>query len=146
MTSEMEHALRSTSDQILATLEQLEKLEAEKRELEPGSDRFRALAVEIERLAAVIFAQSHVEQQLAERSREVTLATGTVLTPIEDMVPTREIPTILGEWRAAERALASSDPDTAEHALAAADVRRLRDEYQRAHEAQSDSQKLDSGS
>jgi hypothetical protein len=44
---------------------------------------------------------------------------------------------ILPEWREAERRLGSSAMDSAEHAKAAADVRRLRDEYHRAYKSQS---------
>jgi hypothetical protein len=43
----------------------------------------------------------------------------------------RELQRILAEWRAAERCLATSQPGSAEHARAAADVSRLRREYHR---------------
>jgi hypothetical protein len=143
VTSEMEHALRSASDKILATIDELQRLEAEKRELPPGSERFNTLAIEVERLAGSIFTQSHVQEQLAERSQEVSEQTGAVIAPIDEIAATREIPVILAEWREAERKLAEANADSAEHALAAADVRRLRDEYQRAHAAQAEAAKAD---
>ena len=137
VTAEIEHELRSTSDTLLATLEQLEQLETEKRTLPPDSDRFQKLAREIERLAAVIFAESHDQQQLGERSQELSQRQGVELDTIDEIASTRDVSVILGEWRAAERALASADADTSERAQAAADVKRLRDEYQRAYSAQS---------
>ena len=112
VTAEIEHELRSTSDTLLATLEQLEQLETEKRTLPPDSDRFQKLAREIERLAAVIFAESHDQQQLGVRSKRLSQQQGVELDPIDEMTPARDVSVILGEWRAAERALADADPDT----------------------------------
>jgi len=137
VTAEIEHELRSTSDTLLATLEQLEQLETEKRTLPPDSERFQKLAREIERLAAVVFAESHDQQQLGKRSQELSQRQGVALGAIDDMTPTRDVSVILGEWRAAERAFSTAEQDTSERAQAAADIKRLREEYQRAYSAQS---------
>ena len=137
MTSEIEHDLRAASDGLLATLEQLEQLETEKRTLAPDSDRFQKLAREIERLAVIVLAESQTQQRIGVRFKELNTREDIVVDPIDEMVPTRDVAVILGEWRVAERDLAAADADTAEHAQAAAEVKRLRAEYQRAYAAQS---------
>ncbi len=134
----LEHDLRSTSDEMLRTLEQLEQLENQKRGEEPGTQRFVRLATEIERLAAMVFSQTSNQQRLAEESHAAARA-GAEMPPIDEMSPQRDVSVILSEWRDAERRLASTAVESAEHALAAGDVRRLRDEYHRAHKAQADS-------
>jgi hypothetical protein len=121
---------------MLRTLEQLERLETEKRAEKPGSPRFLRLANEIERLAAVVFTQTAAQQTLAEKTHAKARA-GADVPPIEEMASSREVSLILSEWRDAERRLASTGIDTAEHAKAAGDVRRLRDEYHRAYSEQS---------
>ena len=133
---ELEQDLRSVSDEMLRSLEQLQRLETEKRAEDPGSDRFVRLAIEIEKLAAVVFTQTAAQQSLAEKSHAAARA-GADLSPIDEMPP-REVSLILTEWRDAERRVAATGVDTAEHAKAAGDVRRLRDEYHRAHKAQAE--------
>ena len=133
---DLEQGLRSVSDQMLHTLDQLQLLEHEKRSEAPGSVRFVRLADEIEKLAAMIFAQTSTQQTLAEKSHAVARA-GANLAPIEEVVTTRDVSVILAEWRAAERVLAATSMDSAEHAKAGGDVRRLRDEYHQAYKAQS---------
>ena len=131
----LEHELRSVSDELLTTLEQLVRLEGEKRAEQPGTPRFVNLASEIERLAALVFAQTNTQSTLAEMSK-VAVKGGADLVPIDELEPVRDVSVILAEWRESERVLASSAMETAEHAKAAADVRRLRDEYHRAYKAQ----------
>jgi hypothetical protein len=130
----LEQDLRATSDLMLNTLSELERLENEKRNERPGSDRFRSLAAEIERLASVVFAQTHNQRRLADLTQHVVQRTGESIATIEEMLPARDVRVILNEWRAAERRAAESPPETAEHSEAVADSRRLRDEYQRAHD------------
>jgi hypothetical protein len=134
---ELQTDLRLASDRLLKTLEQLEALENEKRALAPGSQRFQKLAREIERLAAVVFAQTHAQQRLGERAQVATERSGVDIVPIEETEQMRDLQLILGDWRDAERRLAATDPDSAEHATAAADVGRLRDEYHRAYSTSS---------
>ncbi len=133
---DLEQGLRTVSDEMLLTLDQLQLLEHEKRSEAPGSVRFVRLADEIEKLAAMIFAQTSTQQSLAEKSYAAARA-GAHIAPIEEVVTTRDVSEILADWRAAERALAATSMDSAEHAKAAGDVRRLRDEYQLAYKAQS---------
>jgi hypothetical protein len=132
---ELEQDLRATSDQMLNTLSELERLENEKRNERPGTERFRSLAAEIERLASSVFAQTHNQRRLAEITRDTVQRTGESIATIEDMAPARDVRIILAEWRVAERKAAETPPETAEHSEAIAESRRLRDEYQRAHES-----------
>jgi cell division protein FtsB len=127
---EIEANLRVASDRLLRTLDQLATLENEKRTLEPSSARFQTLAKEIERLSSEIFAQSHAQQQLGQRARDVQRTQGVELPPINEATQTRDLSVILTEWRDAERRLSLAEADSAEHSVAAADAARLREEYQ----------------
>jgi hypothetical protein len=133
----LEQELRATSDEMLRTLEQLAELESQKRREEPGTQRFVRLANEIERLAAIVFSQTSAQQSLAERTHAAKRA-GAEMAAIEDVTTARDVSVILAEWRDAERRLAATSIDSAEHAKAAGDVRRLRDEYHRSHRAQTE--------
>ncbi|HUR16597.1 MAG TPA: hypothetical protein VMZ33_04885 [Candidatus Limnocylindrales bacterium] len=130
-----EQELRSTSDEMMATLDQLARLESEKRVEQPGTPRFVKLAAEVERVAALVFAQTSGQRVLAERSA-VEVSAGGNLQPIDEVPALRDVSVILADWREAERVLATSTIETAEHAKAVADVRRFRDEYHRAHQSQ----------
>jgi hypothetical protein len=133
---DLEQDLRNVSDDMLRTLDQLQFLETEKRSESPGTPRFVKLAKEIEKLAAVVFQQTSAQQSLAVASQEAARE-GADIPPIEEMPATRDVSLILGEWREAERRLGASAMDSTEHAKAAADVRRLREEYHRAYNSQS---------
>ena len=133
---DLEQDLRSVSDEMLRTLEQLQRLENEKRAASPGTPRFVNLAREIEKLAALVFSQTTTQQTLAEQSHAAANA-GVDLAPIKEVETARDVSLILAEWRDAERRLAATGIDTAEHAKAAGDVRRLREEYHQAYKAQS---------
>jgi hypothetical protein len=131
---ELEQDLRLTSDEMLRTLEQLQRLENQKRAELPGTPGFVRLATEIEKLAAMVFAQTATQQSLAERSQEAGKR-GVELAPIDETVATRDVSVVIAEWREAERRLAGATIDSADHAKAAGDVRRLREEYHRTHKA-----------
>lgn len=133
---DIEQELRSASDDVMRVLEQLQRLEQEKREAAPGTPSFERLANEIERLAALMFSQTHTQRALAERSTAVVEQKGEPLTPIEEVSAERDVGTILAEWREAERRLSTFAIESAEHTQAAADVRRLRDEYHSYHQSQ----------
>jgi hypothetical protein len=124
---EIDEQLRSTSDRMLETLEQLHLLEIEKRSLAPGSRRFQKLAREVERLADSMVAHAEKQAELADEAAE----SAQPLPPIEG-VP-RDVTTILAEWREAERRATAAHPGSADEISARADVDRLRAEYQRAH-------------
>ena len=130
---ELEGELRLASDRMLRTLEQLQALETEKRELTPGSPRFKKLATEIERLAAVVFTQTHAQESLGQQAAAHAQRTGEGLAPIAAAPAPRDLQVILADWRDAERRLGVADPDSAEHATADADIARLRNEYHDAY-------------
>ena len=137
---DLEQDLRNVSDDMLRTLDQIHFLESEKRSEKPGTPRFVKLAKEIEKLAAVVFQQTSTQQSLAVASQEAA-SEGADIPTIEEMPATRDVSLILGEWREAERRLGASAMDSADHAKAAADVRRLREEYHRAYKSQSTGEK-----
>jgi hypothetical protein len=132
---EVEQDLRTASDRVMHTLERLQELETEKRGIEPGTARFRKIAREVERLSASVFAHSHAQERLAEKSVALREQAGIVLQPIDDIEPSREIQTILAEWRDAERRMSEAKPKSAEHAQAKADTDRLRAEYRRTYQS-----------
>jgi hypothetical protein len=126
---------------MLATLEQLAALENEKRQVKPDSPRFQDLALEVERLAADLFAQTHNQERLAREGPKEAAARGKELPPINEVESDRDLAVILAEWRDAERTLAEVAPRTAEHSRAVAEINRLRAEYQRVYAAQKKPQK-----
>jgi hypothetical protein len=131
----LERELRDTSDSLLRALERINDLESEKRTLPTGSTQFVELAERIEDLAVEILRRTEREASLAQSTGERREAGGGVGRPIDAIAPEpRDLSVILTEWRDAERALASSNPATPESSIAAANVRRLREEYRLAHE------------
>jgi hypothetical protein len=67
---DLEQNLRTVSDDMLRTLEQLQILEIQKRAEQPGTPTFVKLAKEIEKLAAIVFQQTAAQQTLAEATHE----------------------------------------------------------------------------
>jgi hypothetical protein len=132
----LERELRDTSDSLMRALDQLRDLEARKRDEPTGSETFVELAQRVEELAIDVLRRSEREVSLAEDTGERREAGGGVGRTINE-VPTseRDLASILGEWREAERQLAAADPASLESSVAAAEVRRLREEYRIAHEA-----------
>jgi len=132
---EIEEQLRSESDSMLDAMDQLRSLEAEKRAIPPNSRRFQMLARDVERLADTVV--SHAEQQtdLGEQAAERHQATGEEAAPIN--AGSRDVATILGEWRDAERRASAAEAGSADEAAARADVDRLRHEYQQAQRSAS---------
>ena len=124
-----EQELRVTSDTFLARVERLHALEVQKRELPPGEAS--GLAREVEALAREVLAWATRQTELAGRAATEDPHG----LPIAVTGP-RALAVVLGEWRAAERALAEVEPGTARWESMNSDVDRLRDEYARAHQAQ----------
>lgn len=133
MRMELEQELRATSDELLRRLERLRELEVEKRQLTPGTARFRRIARDIERLAAGVLTKTVEQEHLADKSIEVREQTGVLPQPIAEVTPQRDISLILGEWREAERRLSAAAPGTPDHLEAQAAVQRLRTEYRDAY-------------
>ena len=88
------------------------------------------LARRVEELAVDILRRTERQASLAETLEERRDAGGGTGRSIEE-IPSepRDMALILRDWRAAERALADGDPATLAASTAAADVRRLREEY-----------------
>jgi hypothetical protein len=82
------------------------------------------------------------QMSLAEDTQERRIAGGGVGLPVEAISATsRDLAVILSDWRDAERQLAVANPASAEASVAAANVRRLREEYRLAHERLQSGQK-----
>lgn len=146
--AETAHALRATSDALIADLDELARLEREKRLLALDDPRLSDLSERIEALAGRVLASTTLEQDLSEAARVEASAEAPSAPDqtIED-TPPREIHTILDEWRAAERRAAQAAPRSSEAARAAIEVQRLRLEYQQARRrAETGSQQPDAES
>jgi hypothetical protein len=133
--AETAHALRATSDALIADLEELTRLEREKRHLELDDDRLAEMSTRIEALAGRVLAGTTLEQDLSEAA-QVEAAVGAPTAPDQTIeeTPPRELHTILDEWRAAERRAAQAEPRSTEAAVGAVEIQRLRLEYRRARE------------
>jgi hypothetical protein len=132
----LEQDLRDTSDSLMRALDQLHDLEAAKRDMPTGSTAFVELAQRIEDLAVEVLRRTERQATLAEDTGERRAAGGGEGRTINEVPASqRELATILSEWRDAERRLAVADPAGPASSAAAAEVRRLREEYRMAHEA-----------
>src|SRR5918992_4833096 len=132
---DFERELRDASDETLEALARLEEMEREKRSLPPGSDRFISLAREIEERARTVLSSTQRQERLATESVERVEGGEALERPIEVIDRPRDVPSILADWRDAERRLTRSTPGTDDEQLAARDVRRLRLGYPRGLEA-----------
>jgi hypothetical protein len=131
VTSGSERALREVSDGLLGDLERLAQLEERKRLLQPDDPEAHQLAQEVSTLAGRVLSLSISEERItrdanaaAARGEESGLSRPIAETP-------RSAHAILEDWRAAERRLGAASPGTADHAKAALDAERYRQEYQR---------------
>jgi hypothetical protein len=142
----LERELRDTSDSLLRALDRMNDLEGEKRAVPTGSPRFVELASRVEDLAVEVLRRTERQMSLAEDTQERRLAGGGIGRPVATIpAAPRELALILSEWRDAERQLADSDPASGEASVAAANVRRLREEYRLAHERLQSGRKGDQG-
>jgi hypothetical protein len=133
------------SDSLLASLDRLAALEAEKRTLAVDDPRTADLAREVQQLASRVLTKSAIQREITEQAvagagqeDAEPAATGASRPPgmdaAEILRPMRSVALILDEWRAAERRLAAATPGTPAWGEAALDSRRLRAEYHRAHD------------
>ena len=121
--------LRATSDELLGKLAALHDLEVKKRAATPGSPEFIDLSRAVETAARDVLGSTIRQTDIAVETIARTDISG---RPIEEIAPPREVPTILAEWREAERRLAAATPESDDFRAAAMDVNRLRDEYRAA--------------
>jgi len=121
------HAL---ADQMLEWISAMEDAESAKHELPLGSPEFVAKAVEVERISRLAFRwaqmQLQVAQHAAERRDRGELTGNEPLTNF----PPRPLDVILTHWREAQLRLEIAPLGSAEAQQAAADIERLREEYQ----------------
>ncbi len=96
-----EQQLRSTSDEVLDTLDKLHQLEVEKRSIPPTDPRFHELAKEVQQLADGLTSTAEVQAVLGEKVAEKHDLAGNE-APAIDETP-RDVMTILADWRDAER-------------------------------------------
>lgn len=120
-------SLDRTSEELLARLDTLEALEAQRRGLQADDPRATTLDEQIAELASLVLAASERQRKLG--SERWAQAAETSL----DALPPRDLSAILGEWRDAERRARTAAPGSLEARTAFSDVDRLRDEYARAH-------------
>lgn len=130
-------ALRQTSDELLRDLDALVELEEEKRSIAPGDPRLVELAAQIESIAARVLVSTTKQLALTEDIQDEAEAggPGAPTTAIDDTP--RSIPSILAEWREAERRAAAAEPGSAEAREVEILIDGLRTEYSRAYEAAS---------
>jgi hypothetical protein len=133
----IEGDLRQTSDRLLDELMHLAELESAKRDATPGTPEFVELSRRVEALAAEVLGWSQQQTELATATQVLREhgSPDAPTTPIAETPPIREPHVVLGEWREAERRLASTAPGSADAERARADAERLRDEYRRSFEA-----------
>ncbi len=132
MSQQFPARLRAASDGLLATIDELRRLEDEKRSAEPGSSLFTALATEIERLSEQALQGAAAQQGLAVEA-ELRQAAGQPMPTIEDTL--RPASVVLDEWRSAERRLAGLEPSDEAYERVQDEVQRLKSEYLRVFEA-----------
>jgi hypothetical protein len=132
----LEPELRETSDALLANLDRLRELEVEKRQLPLDSPRLVELATEIEVLASTVLRTTDRQTDLAKITTKRAGQDGfDGTTTIEKLPPARDVHAVLAEWREAERRLADLPADSTDAAIARSEIRALREEYRRAHDA-----------
>lgn len=132
---ETSQALRETSDALLRDLEVLAAMEDEKRELAPGDPRLVELAGRIQGIAERVLAGTVRQHQLTQVAN-VQVEAGSPGAPTKPIADTpRALPTVLAEWRDAERRRSNAEPGSAEEAEGRALAEALRDEYRRAYDA-----------
>src|SRR5919107_1584500 len=105
----VEQELRLASDTLMGALDQLHDLEAEKRTLPAGSERFVELARKVDDPALQVLRHTERQESIAETLEERREAGGGVSRPIEQ-IPSepRARHLILSDWRDAERRLAAA--------------------------------------
>jgi hypothetical protein len=131
--AQTEHALRATSDSLLTSVEELYRLENEKRTLTPDDPRLVQVSSEIERIAARVLGAT-VEQRVLSEQAAVEVAVEGPAAPvhaIEEVTP-RMPHEILAAWRDAERRAEAAEPASPEAAAVATEIERLRLEYREA--------------
>jgi hypothetical protein len=116
-------------------LDVLMALEEEKRSLDPGDPKLVELAERVDDIARRILGGATRQHSLTEVVHRQVVS-GATAAPTESIAATpRSIPSILAEWRDAERRLAVAEPGSDDESEAQALDQALRDEYRAAQDA-----------
>ena len=126
--------LRATADQMLEILDELRAIEVAKRSAPIGSAEFIELARSALNHGRLAFRWTDLQLRLAEEaSARVARGEDPRDLRIEDVTP-RPLDQVLALWREAQIRLDIAEPGSSEAAAAAAEIERLREEYQSSHE------------
>ncbi len=121
---------RATSDELMAALERLARLETRKRLVRTDSPDFVALAETVQAEAVMIGRWTSMQLSIAlDTAREV--AAGLMSGEPVERLPARPLSRVLAEWREAQYRLDTAGAGTTESQAAAKDIDRLREEYRR---------------
>ena len=130
-TSDIEEHLRGASDAIVLLLTEVGQLERHKRGIPPGEDRFDEVARAI-RVAAQSLAEFTKQE---EEWARIATADRTDIETIDESENAASLSAILEQWRAVERQLDQTPPETPEGMRLFAEFERLRGEYMAAFRA-----------
>lgn len=125
--------LRATADQMLQILDELRAMEISKRSAPIGSPEFIELARSALNHGRLAFRWTDLQLRLAEEAA-ARAARGEEPDDlrIDDVAP-RPLDQILAHWREAQIRFEIAEPGSPDAAAAAADIERLREEYQTSH-------------
>ena len=125
--------LRATADHMLEILDELREMEIKKRSAAIGSPEFIELARSALNHGRLAFRWTDLQLRLAEEAA-ARAARGEEPDDlrIDDVTP-RPMNQILAHWREAQIRFEIAEPGSPEAAAAAAEIERLREEYQGSH-------------
>jgi hypothetical protein len=120
---------------MLGLIDHLRSMEEAKRRVPFGSAEFVLAARDTADAARLAFRWSQMQLEMA-LTAESRVASGEAVLGVELIdVVARPIDRILASWREAQLRFEIASPGSPEAEAAAADIERLREEYQVAHEA-----------
>ena len=125
--------LRATADHMLEILDGLRAMEIKKRSAPIGSHEFIELARSALDHGRLAFRWTDLQLRLAEEAAaRAARGEETHDLRIDDVTP-RPMDQILAHWREAQIRFEIAEPGSVEAGAAAADIERLREEYQTSH-------------
>jgi len=125
--------LRATADQMLEIIDELRAMEIKKRAAPIGSPEFVELARAALDHGRLAFRWTDLQLRLAEEAAaHVARGEAPHDLRIDDVTP-RPLDQILALWREAQIRLEIAEPGSHEASAAAAEIERLREEYQTSH-------------
>lgn len=124
-TRDIEEHLRGASDAIVLLVTEVSQLERHKRAIPPGEASFDEVARAV-RVAAQALAEFTKRE---EEWGRIATADRSDLETIDESENGASLTAILQQWRAVERQLDATPPETPEGMRLFAEFQRLRDEY-----------------